>query len=171
MGKPPERDVSRIIEYIRDCVEHPEDHPEHWEDWLRAGRRRFLLLNIIYYIQHVQGEEEGVTKEDLERFLGELYYVNREMFSNIIKPWKSLDDTLKELLEQRFYYFAGASLSRFSLAIILEGGYSVGLKRGLPAFIRGYLEGEPEFEKISPKYGTIKVVEEVREIQSEWWGF
>ncbi|RLF82916.1 hypothetical protein DRN48_08480 [Thermococci archaeon] len=101
MGKPPERDVSRIIEYIRDCVEHPEDHPEHWEDWLRAGRRRFLLLNIIYYIQHVQGEEEGVTKEDLERFLGELYYVNREMFSNIIKPWKSLDDTLKELLERR----------------------------------------------------------------------
>ena len=101
MGKPPERDVSRIIEYIRDCVEHPEDHPEHWEDWLRAGRRRFLLLNIIYYIQHVQGKEEGVTKEDLRRFLGELYYVNREMFSNIIKPWKSLDDTLKELLEQR----------------------------------------------------------------------
>ena len=101
MGKPPERDVSRIIEYIRNCVEHPEDHPEHWEDWLRAGRRRFLLLNIIYYIQHVQGKEEGVTKEDLERFLGELYYVNREMFSNIIKPWKSLDDTLKELLEQR----------------------------------------------------------------------
>lgn len=101
MGKPPERDVSRIIEYIRNCVEHPEDHPEHWEDWLRAGRRRFLLLNIIYYIQHVQGKEEGVTKEDLRRFLGELYYVNREMFSNIIKPWKSLDDTLKELLEQR----------------------------------------------------------------------
>ena len=74
-------------------------------------------------------------------------------------------------LSERFYYFAGASLSRFSLAVILEGGYSVGLKRGLPAFIRGYLEGEPEFEKISPKYETIKVVEEVREIQSEWCGF
>ena len=101
MGKPPERDVSRIIEFIRDCVEHPENHPEHWEDWLRAGRRRFLLLNIIYYIQHVQGKEEGVTKEDLERFLGKLYYVDREIFSSITKPWKSLDDTLKELLEQR----------------------------------------------------------------------
>ena len=100
MGNSPKRDVSRVIDYIRDCVEHPENHPEHWEDWLRAGRRRFLLLNIIYYIQHVQGKENGVTKEDLEVFLGELYYVDREMFSNIIKPWKSLDDTLRELLKQ-----------------------------------------------------------------------
>lgn len=101
MGNPPKRDMSRVVEYIRDCIEHPENHPEHWEDWLRAGRRRFLLLNIIYYIQHVQGKEEGVTREDLEIFLGELYYVDGEMFSSIIKPWKSLDDTLRELLEQK----------------------------------------------------------------------
>ncbi|NJE05188.1 hypothetical protein E3E36_03315 [Thermococcus sp. M36] len=101
MGNPPKRDMSRIIKYIRDCIEHPENHPEHWEDWLRAGRRRFLLLNIIYYIQHVQGKEEGVTREDLEIFLGELYYVDEEMFSSIIKPWKSLDETLRELLEQK----------------------------------------------------------------------
>ncbi|ACS89207.1 MULTISPECIES: hypothetical protein [Thermococcus] len=100
MRNPPQRDTQRVFDYIRDCVEHPENHPEHWEDWLRAGRRRFLLLNIIYYIQHVQGKEE-VSKEDLKMFLGELYYVDREMFSNIIKPWKSLDDTLKELLEQK----------------------------------------------------------------------
>ena len=100
-NKPSDERITRVLEYIKGCIEHPEEHPEHWEDWLRAGRRRFLLLNIIYYIQHVQGKEEGVTKEDLERFLAELYYIDREMFSNIIKPWKSLDDTLKELLEQR----------------------------------------------------------------------
>ncbi|USH00578.1 hypothetical protein K1720_03780 [Thermococcus argininiproducens] len=73
-------------------------------------------------------------------------------------------------LSERFYHFAGASLSRFSLAVILEGGYSVGLRKGFPAFIGGYLEGNPELENISPKYGTIKVVGEVREIQGEWWG-
>lgn len=77
---PPQRDTRRVFEYIRDCIEHPEDHPEHWEDWLRAGRRRFLLLNIIYYFQHVQGKENGVTKEDLEMFLRELYHVDREIF-------------------------------------------------------------------------------------------
>ena len=99
--KPSDERIIRVLEYIRGCVEHPEEHPEHWEDWLRAGRRRFLLLNIIYYIQHVQGKEEGVTKRDLEEFLAVLYQVNREMFFNIIKPWKSLEDTLKELLEQR----------------------------------------------------------------------
>ena len=71
-------------------------------------------------------------------------------------------------LSERFYHFAGASLSKFSLAVVLEGGYSVGLRKGLPAFIEGYLEEELELEKISPKYGTIKIVEEVREIQSEW---
>ena len=99
-GGSPNKRTEEIFEYIKQCVMHPEEHPEDWEDWLRAGRRRFLLLNIIYYIQHVQGKEEGVTKEDLERFLAELYYIDREMFSNIIKPWKSLDDTLKELLKQ-----------------------------------------------------------------------
>ena len=59
-----------------------------------------MLLNIIYYLQHVLGRKGSVTKEDLNMFLGELYHVDREMFSNIIKPWKSLDDTLEELLEQ-----------------------------------------------------------------------
>jgi hypothetical protein len=89
----------RIFEYMRDSVLHPEEHPEHWEDWLRTYRRRRLLLTIIYYLQHVQGKENGVTKEDLEVFLGRLYYVDDEMFFSIIKPWKPLEDTLQELLE------------------------------------------------------------------------
>jgi|Deesub1362B_J571_1020462.scaffolds.fasta_scaffold00137_23 hypothetical protein len=102
--KPPdekEERFARVFEYIKDCIENPEKHLEHWEDWLRAGRRRFLLLNIIYYLQHVKGKSGGITKGDLEEFLAVLYYVDREMFSNIIKPWKSLEDTLKELLEQK----------------------------------------------------------------------
>ncbi|KUH34009.1 hypothetical protein APY94_03810 [Thermococcus celericrescens] len=88
-----------VFEYIKDCVEHPEEHPEHWEDWLRAGRRRFLLLNIIYYLQNFGGKEQGVSKDDLEKFLVVLHEVDSEMFSSIIKPWKSLDDTLEELLK------------------------------------------------------------------------
>jgi|GEM_PF-1386038 len=98
---PSSKRVEKVFEYIKESIEHPEEHLEHWEDWLRAGRRRFLLLNIIYYIQHVQKKEDGVSKEDLEEFLRTLYHVDKEMFSNIIKPWKSLEDTLKELLERR----------------------------------------------------------------------
>jgi len=98
---PPIKRAERVFEYIKDSIEHPEDHLEHWEDWLRAGRRRFLLLNIIYYLQYFSGKEEGVGEEDLEEFLGTLYYVDREMFSNIIRPWKSLEDTLEELLERK----------------------------------------------------------------------
>ncbi|ALV63751.1 hypothetical protein ADU37_CDS20520 [Thermococcus sp. 2319x1] len=101
MNEDSNKRTKEISEYIRQCVEHPEEHLEHWEDWLRAGRRRFLLLNVIYYLQHVRGKSRGVTKNDLEEFLAVLYYVDREMFFNIIKPWKSLDDTLEELLEQK----------------------------------------------------------------------
>ena len=36
-----------------------------------------------------------------EMCIRDSYYVDRGMFSNIIKPWKSLEDTLKELLEQK----------------------------------------------------------------------
>ena len=72
-------------------------------------------------------------------------------------------------LTERFYYFAGASLSKFSLAVVLEGGYSIGLRKGLPAFIEGYIDGKSEIEEISPSYETIRVVEKIKEIQSEWW--
>lgn len=99
-GGSPNKRTEEIFEYIKQCVEHPEGHLEHWEDWLRVGRRRLLLLNIIYYLQHVRGKSRGVTKGDLEEFLTILYHVDWEVFLNIIKPWKSLEDTLEELLEQ-----------------------------------------------------------------------
>ena len=67
-------------------------------------------------------------------------------------------------LTEKFYRFAGASLSGYSLAVVLEGGYSVGLKKGLPAFVDGYLRGEVKEDAIKPSYETLKVVEKVGEI-------
>jgi len=72
-------------------------------------------------------------------------------------------------LTERFFMHAGASLSKYSLAMIFEGGYTVGLMRGLPAFVRGYLTGEGWREPSEPSYDAIKTVENVLEIQREWW--
>jgi len=68
------------------------------EDWLRAGRRRFLLLNIIYYLQNAGGRKNGVSRGDLEEFLKALRDVDEEISSSIIKPEKPLEYTLRELL-------------------------------------------------------------------------
>ncbi len=75
--------------------------------------------------------------------------------------------TLK--LSGRFFHYAGSILSKYSLAVIFEGGYSVGLRKGLPAFIGAYLDGKIEEEKISPSYETLKTISNVWEIQREWW--
>ncbi|NJE08579.1 histone deacetylase family protein [Thermococcus sp. M39] len=72
-------------------------------------------------------------------------------------------------LTEEFYRFAGASLSGYSLAVVLEGGYSIGLEKGLPAFIEGYLKGKAEKEIIKPRYEALKVVGKVKEILREWW--
>lgn len=68
------------------------------EDWLRAGRREFLLLNVIYYLQNFGGKENGVSKEDISEFLEALRKANMEMYLSIIKPKIPLEVTLKELL-------------------------------------------------------------------------
>ena len=68
------------------------------EDWLRAGRREFLLLNVIYYLQNFRGKENGVSKEDISEFLEALRKVNMELYLNIIKPKIPLEVTLNELL-------------------------------------------------------------------------
>jgi hypothetical protein len=77
--------VKKVFEYIKDGMRNSEKHQEHWEDWLRAGRRKFLLLNIIYYLQNFGGKKDGVSKNDLEEFLEVLHEVDSEMFSSINK--------------------------------------------------------------------------------------
>ncbi|WP_457752239.1 histone deacetylase family protein [Thermococcus sp.] len=76
--------------------------------------------------------------------------------------------TLK--LTERFFRHAGSSLSHYSLAVVLEGGYSVGLEKGLPAFIEGYLREDVKDRAIRPSYEALYTVQKVVEIQREWWG-
>ena len=73
-------------------------------------------------------------------------------------------------LSETFFAHAGATLSSYSLAVIFEGGYSVGLDKGLPAFIRGYLFRNSPSVEVSPSHETVRVVERVKRIQGEWWG-
>jgi acetoin utilization deacetylase AcuC-like enzyme len=72
-------------------------------------------------------------------------------------------------LSELFFEYAGATLSGYPLVVIFEGGYSVGLEKGLPAFIRGYLSGNVQEFQINPSYETLRTIERVREVQSEWW--
>ncbi|WP_457742943.1 histone deacetylase family protein [Thermococcus sp.] len=74
-------------------------------------------------------------------------------------------------LSELFFAYAGSTLSRYPLAVIFEGGYSIGLDRGLPAFIKGYLSGEIREVPVRPSYETLRTVARVKEIQSEWWEF
>ncbi|AMM54911.1 histone deacetylase family protein [Pyrococcus kukulkanii] len=76
--------------------------------------------------------------------------------------------TLK--LTEKFFSYAGASLRKYSIAFIFEGGYDVGLKKGFPAFVKGYEEIEVN-DNGQPSYETLKVVEEIKDILSPWWSF
>lgn len=68
-------------------------------------------------------------------------------------------------LTERFFRYAGSTLSKYSLTVILEGGYDVGLRKGLPAFIEGHLRGIETEETVHPSYETLKTVEKIIEIQ------
>ncbi|WP_430515125.1 histone deacetylase family protein [Pyrococcus woesei] len=71
-------------------------------------------------------------------------------------------------LTESFYSYAGATLNKYPLAFILEGGYGVGLDKGFPAFIMGYEEGKAKARE-EPRYETLKLAEEVKDILSPWW--
>ena len=72
-------------------------------------------------------------------------------------------------LTEEFFKHVGSSLSEYPLAVVFEGGYSVGLERGLPAFIEGYFSGEGQKKPVKPSYETLATVQRVVEIQKEWW--
>ena len=72
-------------------------------------------------------------------------------------------------LSEAFFVHAGATLSEYSLAVIFEGGYSVGLDKGLPAFIEGYLFGKAPSVEVRPSHETVRVVARVKRIHREWW--
>ncbi len=72
-------------------------------------------------------------------------------------------------LSEAFFAHAGATLSRYSLAVIFEGGYSVGLDKGLAAFIKGYLSGKAPSVEVSLPHEAVRVVARVKKIQGEWW--
>jgi acetoin utilization deacetylase AcuC-like enzyme len=74
-------------------------------------------------------------------------------------------------LSEVFFAYAGSTLSRYPLAVVFEGGYSIGLERGLPAFIKGYLSGEVLEVPVTPGYKTLRTVSAVKEIQEQWWEF
>ncbi|ASJ01287.1 histone deacetylase family protein [Thermococcus gorgonarius] len=73
-------------------------------------------------------------------------------------------------LSEVFFAYAGSTLSRYPLAVIFEGGYSIGLDKGLPVFIRGYLSGEIREVPVTPSYGALTTVSAVKEVQRQWWG-
>ncbi|WP_010480090.1 histone deacetylase family protein [Thermococcus zilligii] len=73
-------------------------------------------------------------------------------------------------LSEAFFAYAGSTLSRYPLAVILEGGYSIGLEKGLPAFIRGYLSGEIREVPVTPSYQALTTVSAVKEVHRQWWG-
>lgn len=66
-------------------------------------------------------------------------------------------------LTEKFYAFAGDRLRRFSVVAVLEGGYSIGLERGLPAFVEGYLKGF-DVEGVNPNTRVVEVVKKLKEI-------
>jgi len=136
------------------------------------------------------GEGEG-TKINVALYRGvdedDYAYIWRELVEPIIESVRPRaigvsagfdafenDFTGTTALRERIYRFIGASLARLAremgtgIFIALEGGYSYGLSRGLPAFIEGILseEAEESFEEPSPR--ARELVEEIRKVVSEY---
>ncbi|MCS7111078.1 MAG: histone deacetylase family protein [Ignisphaera sp.] len=84
-------------------------------------------------------------------------------------------DGLSEMeLTQKFYGFYGMLLRALSkkigigVAAVLEGGYSVGLRDGIPSFINGFLSDfkkyEEELKAISPSRKTVEIAMKIKNV-------
>ncbi|MBP1911056.1 histone deacetylase family protein [Thermococcus stetteri] len=74
-------------------------------------------------------------------------------------------------LSEIFYAYAGTTLSEYPLVVVFEGGYNVGLEKGLPAFLVGHLSGDRFEVSVYPSFETLSIVDRVREVLEEWWEF
>jgi len=57
-------------------------------------------------------------------------------------------------LTETFYRFAGDKLSKYSVVSVLEGGYGIGLKYGVPAFLDGYVKAGEILNNLDSQYKT-----------------
>ncbi|HIP56770.1 MAG TPA: histone deacetylase [Ignisphaera aggregans] len=88
-----------------------------------------------------------------------------------------LDDGLASMsVTSKFFTFAASSLAlmakRFlGTLTVLEGGYTVGLREGLPAFVRGYIQPQIDTEyRVEPHRGVRIVVNRVKKVLREFLG-
>lgn len=88
-----------------------------------------------------------------------------------------LNDGLASMnVTSRFFTFAASSLAlmakRFlGTLAVLEGGYTIGLRKGLPAFVKGYIEPQLDIEyRAEPHRGIRIVATRVRKMLREFLG-
>lgn len=115
-----------------------------WPDQTGEGRGRGTKLNVIL--------PPGASDDIFEDLLGRMdFYLSRFSFDYIVISAGFdgfVDDGLANLrLTELSYYRLGSYISKLAegrpILMFLEGGYSLGLERGLPAFVMGFLGSSP----------------------------
>lgn len=146
-------------------------------------------------IDYIGGGEARGTKVNvpLSPYSGDddYLYIVKELFIPIIESIKPRaiavsagfdayrGDGLSEMeLTQKFYRLYGTVLRVLSkrmgvgIAAVLEGGYSTGLKEGLPAFLLGFLNDVDDLEELlknlTPSRKTVETVSRVRSILKQF---
>ncbi len=87
------------------------------------------------------------------------------------------DDGLASMkVTSKFFSFAGSSLAILSkrylgTVVVLEGGYTVGLRNGLTSFVEGYISEDRSAESYGKPCATVRdIVNEVKSIVRRFFG-